>query len=328
MKVGIITALVAAGVAIPWMLQSRTQASLDEANDSLRQQTERNTQLAEENQRLSQQTARTAPPPAVAPNSSAELLQLRSEVGRLRQENARMAALTKATGPSTLSGITANSEMYKVIRDQQKAGLGRVYQNLTNRVVLRPEQLEKLVDLLADDVMANIDRITEVLRDHKSRAEMNQVFTAQEAALSEQVKALLEPEAFAQYKDYTKNLASFLTAEQFKGMMTGEKEAKGVKGKQLYQVMQEETQLALTSAGLPPDFQLAPTLNFRNIASEDEGERNLSLLDAIYGRVTARASSFLSEQEIAKFGEFRTQAISGNRMALTVNRKLMAPAQN
>jgi hypothetical protein len=90
--------------------------------------------------------------------------------------------------------------------------------------------------------------------------------------------------------------------------------------------MLAETQRELASAGLPPDYQTVPTLNFRNIASEQEGERNLKLLDSIYGRVAAQAGSFLSEQEIASFGEFREKAISGNRMALTLNRKLMAPA--
>jgi hypothetical protein len=216
--------------------------------------------------------------------------------------------------------------MYKVIRDQQKMGLGMVYKDFTNRISLPPEQAEQLVNLLADDVMENIDRITEVLRDKKSPGEMNQVFTAQEAALAEKVKALLGPEAFAQYQDYTRNLASHLTAEQFKGMMTGEKEAKDEKSRLLYQLLLEETQRELASAGLPPDYQTVPTLNFRNIASEQEAERNLLLLDSIYGRVTARAGSFLSQQEVEKFVEFRAKAINGNRMALALNRKLMAPA--
>ena len=120
-------------------------------------------------------------------------------------------------------------------------------------------------------------------------------------------------------------IASHLTAEQFKGMMTGEKDAKDEKAKQLYQLMQEETKAALAEAGLPPDFQTVPTLNFRNIASEEVGERTLNLLDGIYGRVAARAGAFLSPTEVEKFGEFRTLAINGNRMSLTPNRKMMAP---
>jgi hypothetical protein len=164
-----------------------------------------------------------------------------------------------------------------------------------------------------------------VLREGKSPAEMNQVFAGQEAALLEKVKALLGPEGLSQYQDYTKNLASHLTAEQFKGMMSGEKDAKDEKARQLYQLLLEETQRELASAGLPADYQTVPTLNFRNFASEAESERNLKLLDSIYGRAAARAGAFLSEQEIQSFAQFREKAINGNRMALALNRKLMAP---
>ena len=50
-------------------------------------------------------------------------------------------------------------------------------------------------------------------------------------------------------------------------MLTGDDAAKQAKGKQFYQAMQEETQAALLSVGLPPDYQTVPILNFRNIAS-------------------------------------------------------------
>jgi hypothetical protein len=68
-------------------------------------------------------------------------------------------------------------------------------------------------------------------------------------------------------------------------------------------------------------------LNLRNIASEEEGERSLKLLEGIYAKVTARANSFLSEEELKKFGEFQTNAVNGNRFALSMNRKMMAPSR-
>ena len=45
-------------------------------------------------------------------------------------------------------------------------------------------------------------------------------------------------------------------------------------------------------------------LNFRNIASETEGEKNLKLLSDIYERVNGRVNSFLSPDEIEKLKEF------------------------
>jgi hypothetical protein len=111
-------------------------------------------------------------------------------------------------------------------------------------------------------------------------------------------------------------------------VLSGDKEAKDKQSKQLYQVMQEETQGALTQAGLGPDFQIVPTLNFRNFASEEEATKNLDLLDSIYDKVSVRAASFLSPDDLKKFSEFRTNAINGNRIGLAMNRKLMAPGAN
>ena len=41
--------------------------------------------------------------------------------------------------------------------------------------------------------------------------------------------------------------------------------------------------------------------------------------------VSAKASSFLSAEEIKNFDEFRGKALENNRLALAMNRKMMAP---
>lgn len=325
LKVGIIGAVVVAGVSIPWLMEHQTQKQLTAAKAALAQQVGQNAHLAAENDRLSNLVAKASTPqPAVATSPSSDTLRLRGEVGRLRRENAEIAA-ARTNGPSPLSSMTDNPEMYQLIRKQQRAGMSMVYKDFTNRIQLPPEQSEKLFDLMADNVMENIGRITEVLKDGKTGEALDQVFAAQDAAFLEKLKAVLTPEELTQYQDYTRNLASYLTAEQFKALLTGEQAVKDAKGRQIYQLMQEETAAALAGAGLPADYQTTPTLNFRNIASEAVAERNLKLLDDIYGRVAARLGSVLSASELQQFQEFRASAISGNRMNLALNRKMMAP---
>jgi len=319
----IIGAALAAAVGTG-IYEAYQNSKLRETNESLRQQAERNSQLTTENERLSKLVARAGTPPAIANNPPLELLRLRGEVGRLRREIAD-AASSKTNGPSALSGLTANPEMWKVLRDRNKAGLAAVYKDFAKRVELPKEQEDKLADLLADNVMDNIDQITGMLREGMSPDQMQRLFAAQDAALLEKVQALLGADSFSQYQDYTRNLNSHLTAEQFKAKLTGDQAVKEQKAKQLYSVLQEETQRALTSAGLSADFQTVPSLNFRNLASEAEAEKNLNLLDGIYEQVATRASSFLGPDEITRFNEFRTQAINGNRMQLAMSRKLMTP---
>jgi RNA polymerase sigma factor (sigma-70 family) len=251
-----------------------------------------------------------------------EVLKLRGEVGRLRQEKNELST------SSALSKITANPESSKMLREQQKMGMSMLFKGYAERVKLTTEQTEKLNDLLADDIMENVGHVTTALRDKPTPDQLNQMFSAQEAALQDKVQELLGPDARAQFQDYSKNLLSTLTAEQFKGSLTGDDAAKDAKSKQLVQSMETQVQAALAGAGLPADYQMIPMLNFRNIASETEGDRSLKLLDSVYQQVASQAASFLSPGELEKFQEFKNKAINNNRSALTINRTMMAPIGN
>ena len=248
-----------------------------------------------------------------------EVLKLRGEVGRLQEEKStlgRTAALSKAT---------ETPEARKFMREQQKAGMSMLYKELGRRVKLPEEKADQLNDLLADNIMENVDLITTVLRDGGTPAEVEQKFAALEAGLKDKVKSMLEPEAYAEYEEYTRNLVGLLSSEQFKGKLTGENEDKDAKKQQLYNLLLEETRAALTQAGLPQDYQLLPILNFRNIAFENEADRSLQLLSGVYEKVAARSTSFLSAEELKSFEEFRKQAIENSRMGLVMNRSLMMP---
>ncbi|MGD0814020.1 MAG: sigma-70 family RNA polymerase sigma factor [Verrucomicrobiota bacterium] len=251
--------------------------------------------------------------------SPPEVIKLRGEVGALRQEKAN------AGSQSALNKLTANPETRKVLRDQQKMGMTAIYADLAKRLNLTPEKSGQLNDLLADNVMNNIDLITQALHDNKTRGEIDQMFSAQNSGFQDQVQALLGPDGLAQYQDYTKNLASTLSASQFAGNLTGDPATVADKKSQLTQAMQQATQSALAGAGLQSDYQTIPMLNFANIASEEEGAQSVQLLDNIYGQVAANAGSYLSAEELTKFQDFRSNAIQSSQAQLIMNRKLMAP---
>jgi hypothetical protein len=279
-------------------------------------------ELQRERDRAKSELAALSADSAAAKKSPTEVLKLRGEVGRLRQENADIAST------NAISKLTSNPEARKMLRDQQKMGMSMIYKGFANDAKLSSEQSEKLNDLLADHIMENVDHVTTALRDKTTTDQMSKVFAAEEQALQDKVQTLLGPDGLAQYQDYTKNLLANLTADQFKSMLTGTDEEKAEKSKQLAQIMREQVQAALSSAGLPADYQTVPILNFINIASEQEGQRSLQLLDDIYQSVAARAGTFLSADDLAKFQDFRSKAINNNRTALTLNRTLMAPIAN
>lgn len=90
LKIGLIGAVVAAGVATPLIIQNQSQAKLRAENQELRQQ---NAQLADqitpltaENVRLSNLVAKATEFQSAQHNQSSDLLRLRGEVARLRQD--------------------------------------------------------------------------------------------------------------------------------------------------------------------------------------------------------------------------------------------------
>ena len=102
LKIGMVSAVLLAGVVTPLVIQQRVQARLRENYAMLRQENEQLsgqvTPLAAENLRLSNLLARaTAPQPGLQMNASNEILKLRGEVARL-QRDARELARLKAGG--------------------------------------------------------------------------------------------------------------------------------------------------------------------------------------------------------------------------------------
>ncbi len=178
-----------------------------------------------------------------------------------------------------------------MLREQQKMGMGMLYKGLAEGAKLTPEQSQKLNELLADHIMENVNHVTTALRDKQAPDQMNAVFTAEEATLQEQVKELLGDQAFVKYQDYTQHLLSSLSAQQFKGQLTGPDASN--KAAQLGEAIQQGVQESLTVAGLPADYQSLPILNFANIASEQQGEQALKLLDDIYQRAATRSAACL-----------------------------------
>ena len=326
----IIVATVFAGALVVGVHQGRQASNLRHQVQALQEaQQKQHTVLADQVQQLERerdralsQVAALSTPSPTQRGGTNEVLKLRGEVGRLRLEKTELAST------SGLSKVTADPESRRMMREQQKMAMTMVYKDFASKAKLSTNQTEQLNDLLADYIMENVERVTVVLRDKPSIEQMRTIFSDQEARLQGAVQEVIGAEGLAQYQDYTKNLLSLITGEQFKGSMTGDAAAKTQKAKQISQIMQEEVGKALVSAGLPADYQTVPMLNFRNIASEQEGERSLQLLDGIYQQAAARMNTLLSPEELAKFDEFRNTAIKNNRGALSMNRILMAPISN
>ncbi len=297
--------------------QLRTQVqALQQAQAPLRAQIR---QLQDERDAATNRLAATARQVAAAKPNPAEVLKLRGEVGKLRQEQ------QLAGEKSAINKLTADPVSRAMLRSQQKMGMSALYKSLAKQLGLTPDQTDKLNDVLADGVMNDVDLITQALHDGRSQSEINQIFAAADQQVQAQIQSLLGDDALAKYNEYSQNLLSSLTAEQFADKLTGDSQTIQNKMNLLQQAMQEQTAAALKTAGLPANYQVVPMLNFANIASEGQGDQSLNLLDGIYANVAAQSSSFLTPDEIASFQTYRTNAIVSSRTSLAINRAMMAP---
>jgi hypothetical protein len=324
-----IVATVVAGTLGVGLYQAHLASNLRKQVQALKQQQEGLTALSDQAQDLQRERDRATNALAALVTEDAlgkkgpnEVLKLRGEVGRLRQENAQISST------NALSKATANPEARKILRDTQKLGMGTIYKAFAQKMKLAPDQTDKLNDLLADHIMNDVDHVTTMLRDKPAPEQMDTLFATEDASLQQQVEDLLGQDGLAQYQDYTKNLLSTLTAAQFKSLLTGTETEKAQKSNQLRQAIQTSAQAALADAGLPANYQAVPMLNFRNIASEQAAEQSLKLLDDIYQRTAAAGSGFLTAEEIAKFQDFKDAALNSSRGAITLNRTMMAPISN
>lgn len=323
-KIAIGAVIVGAAVTIAY--QQHKVSDLRRQNDAMTQQQGSQSALAAQVRQLQQERDEASNALASAKEENAalrnrptEVLKLRGEVGKLKDEKAQLGAAT------ALSKLTATPEERALVREQQKAGMGAIYKEFAKQMKFTSDQTDKFNDLLADHIMQGIDNVTAAIRDKTPPDQLSQIFATDSASLNQSIQDSLGADALAQYRDYTKNLLANLTSQEFASSLTGSSDEIQAKEAQLRQALQQESQSTLANAGLPSDFQTVPVLNLVNIASEQQAAQDIQLLQGIYQRVAAGAGSYLSPDEITKFQTFINKAIANNTTALNMNRTMMSP---
>ena len=112
LKLGVISAVVAAGMATPIVMQHRSQARLRDENQSLRQQVDQLVQLKSENERLSNLVVQ-ANNNQLSKEQLSELMKLRSEVGELRKQQKTLGKVQATVGGQSSLTATPPSEAVK-----------------------------------------------------------------------------------------------------------------------------------------------------------------------------------------------------------------------
>ena len=125
LKVGVIGAIVVAGVATPLVFQHLTKVKLAEQNRSLQQQIQNLGEIKTDNERLSNALAEArSANPASPEDQFREILRLRGEVGLLRRRNAELALLTNQQGRAEQTFDQSHPSLFalRMVTDFQTEG--------------------------------------------------------------------------------------------------------------------------------------------------------------------------------------------------------------
>ena len=221
-------------------------------------------------------------------------------------------------------------EMLKMIRDQQRTMMDSLYSPLVKKMNLTPEEAGQLKDLIADNAMKGASKATSLFGGGSStnRTEMLNVLSAEQKSFEQQVKEFLGESRYAEYKDYQQTVGERMQLNQFRQQTAGGENAlTDQQIEQLLAFMREEKQTLAAATGLPMSADKQEAANLKAMLSDEGLQKLLQAQETLSQRVYERATSVLSESQLAAFARFQTNQLQMMRVGMNMARKLMPPEE-
>jgi len=216
-------------------------------------------------------------------------------------------------------------DMKKMIHDQQRLTLDRLYDPLMKQMGLSPEEATRFKDMLADNMLKGTEKASSLFGGDTStnRTEMLSKLAAEQKSFDEQLKAYLGESRYAQYKDYQQTVGERSQLQQFQQQATGSGNALNEQQtEQLLAFMREAKQRVNATGGLDQPKDAA---GMQAMLSGEGLEKMLQTQEAANQQVYERARTVLSESQLAAFGTFQTNQLQMMRMGMSMAQKLLVP---
>jgi hypothetical protein len=224
-----------------------------------------------------------------------------------------------------LSKMMDDPDMKKMIRDQQRAMMDKLYEPLMKEMAMQPEEAARFKDFLADNMIKNTERATALMGDGSStnRIEALSKLTAEQKEFDAQLKEMLGESRYAQYKDYQETLGERTQLQQFQQQYAGSGNAlSDQQTAQLLALMREEKMAAMSGGGFGQSQDAA---SIQAMMSGEALEKMMQSQETASQRVYERARGVLSEEQLAAFGRFQTNQIQMMRVGMSMARKFLTP---
>jgi hypothetical protein len=204
-----------------------------------------------------------------------------------------------------LGKMMKDPAMRDMMRGQQKATLNMMYGGLFKEMTLAPEEKEKLMGILTEAQMKNIESAQGIFGGQKedTGVDMQKRFEDTRKQTETELKSLLGDERFAQYEDYQKNIGERMQLDQLKTQLDSEKmPLQDQQLAQLLQVMKEER--AAVPPVIPNDAASFPK-DFKALMTAENLEKQMQWMEDYDRRVLDRAGQFLTPDQMKQYRAFQ-----------------------
>jgi RNA polymerase sigma factor (sigma-70 family) len=316
-----------AAVTTPLVLQQQTlnrmrdeTAQLRQENESLQSQSAQLAALITDNQRLSNQVAQVAVAAKPRPEQTGELLRLRNQVTRLQTD-----AKANPKSSNSMADMLKSPEMKEMMKSTFALMTEKTYAKFFTTANLSPEQTTALKDLLVNRQLAGLDAGVSMMageNDPAKRQEQAEQVKNTTAAVDEQIKQLLGPEAYARFQDYDKTQPERMTIGSFKdespaGTLSSTQE------EQLVAAMKEERENFKFAIDMKA--QASATGDYAAVFTPEKMQQYGQELDRLNQRYLARAKDVLSPEQLDAFGKFLTKQQQAGLASMQMSVKLLSP---
>lgn len=227
---------------------------------------------------------------------------------------ARAKSGSNASPMDALAKMMDDPTMKDFMRQQTLDTIKRQYAPLMKELNLTQEEGGKLMKLLTDNALKNLDVTSAMMQGDADQTRIGQERIKDQQDIDAQLHALLGEPRYAQYQDYTASLPARTQLDLFKTQFNDTPLSEDQNAK-LLDVMKSETKkIGATQLGIDSSPQ----------ALEDylrqTAESNL--------RIQQQAAGFLSPEQTEALGRFQTNMLNMTRMGMSMKEKFLGTKSN
>jgi hypothetical protein len=339
---------VALAAAVIWTVQSRKASAHRAQTDALRTELEQKSREVEAAQAAQADAERQRQEMALVADALASHIPVR----QIAESNAAAAVAPAApsiapstpppSAPAALSGDKSSdsqpgfgallSKMMQdpgtkqVIRNSQRMVVDQLYSPLVKRMGLTPEEATQFKDLLTDNVMSATEKAAALMGGSglTNRIEALSGLGAEQQNLDDRLKVFLGDARYAQYKAYEETSNERQQLITFAQQSGSEHPLSEPQTEALIAIMAEERKNVTAAKGLTSS-DANNSADIQASLSDDKVNEIILAQQTIGQRVSERARSFLSPDQIQAFGQFQTNQIQSMRAGVMMMRTLFSP---